>query len=310
MGPKKILLVTLLLTLLLLPSGCAPSKKEAARIQFDGERVTTTDDTVRVQGSIATITYPGTYYLSGKTGEGQLIVQVERGGAVRLVLDGLDLSSSKDSPIIIREATAVELRIAEQTTNVITDTHSYSEYLQGDDAAAQLEEKLPDGAIYSRAPLLFMGGSTGKLVINGKSHNGISCSKHVTIHGGNLTVTAVHHGIRGKDFVSLQDGTVSITSGNDGIKATNTEEAAFGYLTISGGSLIINAKDDGLYAPKSVTITDGLITINSKNLGVKTEGIFSLSGGITEINTDDDPYVADSTAFSKAGVLLINGSQE
>lgn len=310
---KKYIFLFLVFILLLICSCC--SKQEAEKITFDGDKITTDSSTVSIDGTVATITAAGEYEISGTLAEGQIVVNVTNGKAVYLKLNGIDLTCSTDSPILILSSSLTVIETVEGTQNIITDDHEYSEYLTSTDGSTadttdtssdDLFTDSPDAAIYSKCPLLIEGA--GKLVINGNSHNGISSSDTLTIEGGNLTINATNHGLKGRDFVVISGGTITIKAGNDGIKATNIDDAALGYINITGGTINVNADDDGVYAPNSITISGGNFTLKSHNIGMKTEGKVNLAGGIIDITTNDDVMIYGTRSISAEAIVTVNGS--
>lgn len=287
-------------------TGC--SRQENQKITFSEGHAVSDSKNVIIDGSTVTITGAGSYDISGKCEEGQLIVNVTNGKAVYLNLDGLELRCTEDSPIIIRQSSMTVFNIVSGSQNIITDEHPYTDLVDQENTAENLLEDTPNAAIYSKAPLLFKGNGDGKLVINAKSHNGISSSDTLTVEGGNITVNATHHGLKGKDYVVISGSNLTIKSGNDGIKATNTEDTALGYINITGGNITVNADDDGIYAPQSISVTGGNLVVKSHNKALKTEGAIELNAGIVDITTKDDVFACKTKTIGKGMILTVNGT--
>ena len=87
---------------------------EAAEIaiQLNGDSITAGSPEVIIDGSTATITAAGTYRLSGSLSDGQVIVETEDEDTVRLILDGVSISSSSSAPIYISKAEKTILVLA------------------------------------------------------------------------------------------------------------------------------------------------------------------------------------------------------
>ena len=75
---------------------------EAVAITLNGDSISADGSGVVVDGSTATITAAGTYSLSGSLTDGQIIVNTESEALVQLVLNGADLRSSTNSPLLSR----------------------------------------------------------------------------------------------------------------------------------------------------------------------------------------------------------------
>ena len=293
----------LLACLLLLLSGCGSTSE--TEITFDGQKITIKGDGARVDGNVVTVTAAGNYRITGSLTDGQIVVDTGDGKAVYLHLDNMELTCTTDSPIVVKNCILLVLWSGDGTQNIITDNHPYA----AEDSAENAFSDDPDAAVYSKCPLLIKADGSGKLVIHGNAHNGISTSDTLTIESGNLSVDAAYNGIRGKDYVVISDGNVNIRAGNDGIKATNTEDSSLGYINITGGTLNVHADDDGIYAPNSISVSNANITLKSKNIAFKTEGALSFTSGVIDITTDDEFFVSGTRAFEANAVITVNGEK-
>lgn len=297
--------IFLLCSLALLLMGCG--KQDNPNITFSNGSASSDSKNVSINGTVVTITGAGTYDVSGQCDEGQIIINVTNGKAVYLNLDGLELRCTKDAPIVVKQSSMTVINVVSGSQNIITDEHPYTDLVDEENTAEDMLSDTPNAAIYSKSPLLFKGNGNGKLVINAKSHNGISSSDTLTIEGGNITVNAKHHGLKGKDYVVISGSNLTIKSGNDGIKATNTEDSALGYINITGGNITVNADDDGIYAPQSITMKGGNLVVKSHNKAFKTEGTIELTAGIVDITTKDDVFVSKSKTIGTGIILTVNG---
>ena len=80
--------------------------------------ITVPGEGVTVDGSTATITAAGTYSLSGTLDDGQIIVNTEAEGVVRLILNGVDIHNSTSAPIYIQKSEEAVIVLAEDTENI------------------------------------------------------------------------------------------------------------------------------------------------------------------------------------------------
>lgn len=214
-------------------------------------------------GSV-TITAAGTYVLSGKLNDGQVIVNNQDEGTVRLVLNGVNITDSDSAAMYIKEAGKVIITLEDGTENSVSDGATY---VYTDDTTDE-----PSAAIFSKADLTING--TGKLSVSANYNDGITSKDDLKIMGGTIEIKAADDGIVGKDLVAIQDGSISITAEGDGIKSTNDTETDKGFIAIAAGTFDIKAGNDGIQAETSLVIDGGTYSVvtggGSVNGEVKT----------------------------------------
>ncbi|OMD38111.1 carbohydrate-binding domain-containing protein [Paenibacillus odorifer] len=201
-------------------------------------------------GSV-TITAAGTYVLSGKLNDGQIVINNQDDGIVHLVLNGVNISDSDNAAIYIKEAGKVIITLEDGTENSVSDGVTY---VYADEATDE-----PSAAIFSKADLTING--TGKLSVSANYNDGITSKDDLKIMNGTLEIKAADDGMVGKDLVAVQDGKLSITAEGDGIKSTNDTEADKGFIAIAAGTFDIKAGNDGIQAETALVIDDGTYTV-------------------------------------------------
>lgn len=227
-------------------------------------------DTITVNGSGAsvdknkvTITSGGTYSVKGSLTDGQIIVNAGDKDKVYIILNGVNIACSNNSPIYVMNSDKTIISLADNTKNYVKDGKSYVL----EDASADE----PNAAIFSKDDLTFTG--KGSLTVNANYKNGIRSKDDLKIEGGTINITSKADGIRGKDSVVITDGNIKVNSGEDGIKSDNAEELEKGYVLIEAGILNITAVQDGIQGATNTLVKNGNITINSgggsKNAVVK-----------------------------------------
>ena len=77
---------------------------DTVSIALTGTGATASGDGVSVSGSVVTISSPGTYQLTGALADGQVQVNTSDDGIVRLILAGVDVTSSTSAPLQITKA--------------------------------------------------------------------------------------------------------------------------------------------------------------------------------------------------------------
>ncbi|WP_143750776.1 carbohydrate-binding domain-containing protein [Clostridium merdae] len=233
---------------------------DAAWSEAAATTITLSDATATVQGSGAavkdstvTINAAGTYLLRGKLTKGQILVNAGKEDLVRLVLDGVSLSSSVSAPIYSMQAGKTVIVLAEGSKNTVTDAANY----QFD--SADTDE--PNAAIFSKGDMTING--TGSLTVIGNFENGIGCKDTLKIVSGSVDVTAANDGIKGRDAVAIKDGTITVVSKGDAIRSNNDEDTAKGWIAIEGGNFTITSEQDAVQAETILQVTGGTFQIVS-----------------------------------------------
>ena len=111
------------------------------QILLNGNAISVNGSGASADGSTVTITSAGTYNISGILTDGQIIVNTADAEAVNLVLNGINVTCSKSSPVYIMSAKETVITLAENTQNYVTDGSSY--------VFPDAETDEPDAAIFS-----------------------------------------------------------------------------------------------------------------------------------------------------------------
>ncbi|ARC86458.1 hypothetical protein U732_3355 [Clostridium argentinense CDC 2741] len=218
-----------------------------------GSEISVDGNGVNIENNKVTITQGGTYSVSGKLDDGQLIVNVGDEEKVYIILNGIDITCSDSAPIYIINAKRCIIALEKDTENIITDGENY--------VLEDATTNEPNAAIFSKDDLYIIG--EGKLTVNANYNNGIASKDDLKVQSGNIVVTAKNNGIKGKDCINISDGNITINAGGDGIKSDNDTDASKGYIYIEKGTLNITAVEDGIQAETELLIEDGDITISS-----------------------------------------------
>jgi hypothetical protein len=309
-----------------------PSEELAVTLAGDSAAVDA--DGAVVDGSTVTLTAAGTYRVSGTLTDGRIVVDVAGDDLVRLILDGVDITSASSAPVTVAGAGEVVVILADGSENHLTDAAAYV----FDDP----EEEEPNAALFSTADLTIAG--TGSLDVDGNFNDGIASKDGLVIVGGVITVDAVDDGIRGKDYLVVKDGDISVTAGGDGLKADNDEDASLGYVSVLAGTLDVVAGGDGIDAETdvvvaggeisvvagggsgaapaadasakgikgtvSVILDGGSVSIDSADDAVHSNGAVTIESGTVRAVTGDDGVHADATLTVNGGVVDVSGSYE
>lgn len=195
------------------------------------------NEAVSIDGSTATILKAGTYDLSGQLTDGQIIIDADPTAEITLKLSDVSLSCSYSSPLWVKCADKVKIKLPEDTNSFISDGAFYT----------APDDDTPNACITAKSDLTIRG--KGHLTVTANYRNGISCSDDLRIKSGILTVTAPHHALRGNDGVYITDGVVTLTAGANAIESNDC-------ILVDGGILSLTAKQHLLHAVHDITVTD------------------------------------------------------
>jgi hypothetical protein len=243
--------------------------QNATQITLNGTGAKITGSGASVSGKTITISQAGDYVLTGVWNDGQILVNAGKNALVRLVLNGVRLSSSTGTPLYLKQAKKTVLILPASTQNAITDAVSYVFPVGTDE---------PDAAIFAADDLSITG--SGALTVNGRYRNAIASKDTLVITGGTITVTAVNQGLRGGDALAILDGTFVVDAKDDAFH-TN------GDLTVSGGSFSVQTGDDAFHADKALRIDNGRIAVSKCYEGLEGATV-DINGGTITLTSSDD----------------------
>lgn len=298
------------------------------QIALNGNSATVTGSGVTASSGTITITEPGTYVFSGTLQDGQILIDAGKNDTVRLVLNGVSLSSSVSAPIYASQAGMVMITLAEGTENNITDASQYT-------FAADEDE--PNAAVFSKCDLILNG--SGALSVTANYNNGICSKDDLILTDGTISVSAVNDALRGRDSTVISGGTFALLAGGDGIQSNNDEDTEKGYVYLAGGSFEIQAGGDGIQAETALMITDGSyqlqtgssadtdsykglkaglgllitggdFTIISADDALHSNGVVGISDGTFAISSWDDGMHADDALVIDGGTITVSESYE
>ncbi|HHW46813.1 MAG TPA: carbohydrate-binding domain-containing protein [Clostridiales bacterium] len=277
---------------------------EQNHITLNGGSIEFSGEGASVAGNIVTITKTGTYLVSGKLNDGQIVVDTAESDNVQLVLNNADISCSFSAPINIKNASKTVIVLANGSNNKVTDGNSYNFDPAG----------VPNAAIFSKSNLTING--SGKLLVNANYRNGIESRDELKITGGNITVNSANHGLRGKDCVAIKNADVTINSKGDGIQSDNEKSSEKGYVVIEGNNIRITSAEDGIQAQTSLAIKGGNLTIVSgggssaspsdiSTKGIKAEVDIIIENATINVDSSDDAIHCNSTLSINSGNLQL-----
>lgn len=308
------------------------NSESSTSIKLDGTSAAVTGSGAAAEKGIVRITAAGTYVISGKLSDGQIIIEAGKDDEVKLVLDNADITSTSAPAIYASKCKKTIILLNEGTENSLTDGSSYT---SGEDDDA------PNAALFVQDDLTILG--KGTLNVKGNNNNGITSKDTLKITDGTVNVTAAHHGITGKDDLYISGGTINVNSDSgDGIRSTysKTDDEKKGNVIIENAVVNIKCAQDGIQAERAVTVSSGTITVEtaggasanetkkSDQVGfmkqetgteteetVSTRGIKSgtditVTGGKITVDSYDDALHSNSNVYIKGGEFLINAGDD
>ncbi len=207
---------------------------------------------VVIENGTIDIRTSGTYVFEGTLDDGQIVIDAEDKGTVRIVLNGVSITSSSGPVIHVKQSDQTVISLEQGTENRLEDAKEY---------IVEEGEDEPTAAIYSKDDLSING--SGKLVIQANYKDGITGRDDVIITGGEIEIQAADDGIVGRDLLAIRDAKVKIDAVGDGLKSTNDEDEKKGHIVLQSGTFDIAAGSDGVQSVHDVLVIDGEYTITA-----------------------------------------------
>lgn len=255
-----------------------------------------------VNNQKVTITKGGSYFISGKSENGQLIVDANN-QEVQLLFDDLDLTCADSSPVYILNAEKVTVTLNEATVNTLTDSDTYT------------SSDEPSATLFSKADLTING--TGKLIVNANYNDAIQSKDTLLIESGDFIICSVDDGIIGKDSLTIQTGNFDMTTKGDAFKTTNESDATLGNMTIQNGTYRLQTQGDGFQSVNQLRIEDGQFTMDtsssrqdSSTKGIKAGTLLEIASGDFNINSVDDCLHSNGDMEIKAGSFQLSSEDD
>ncbi len=240
---------------------------EPVKIILDDKRIVTSgESSVEVKDNTAVIRDGGTFLLTGKLTDGQIIVAADKDDEVILKFNGVDITCRDSAPVWIRRADKVTIKLRGGSDNVLTDGLFY--------VSSSQYKLLPRACLDSRASLKIKGA--GSLKINANYQDGIVSTDKLKIKEGVVDVEAARHGLRGKDCVEISGGLVTVRAGGDGIRTMD-------FVKISLAAVNVDAGRYGIFGLKKVQVDlNSKVEVSRALSPVSSSGSISLAYPLTD----------------------------
>ena len=222
----------------------------------DGASTASTATASRSRATSSPSPRAGTYVVSGTLTDGQVVVDSDAEGKVRIVLDGavdhLDLHVTVRRHRRRRGRGGAGRRhdqLAERRQRLrrqrATPTTRTRAVLDG----------RPDHHRHRRPE------------VTGNSNDGIASKDGLVIQSGTITVTAKDDGIRGKDYLVIKGGTITVDARRRRPQVRQRDRRHGRLHLGDGGTVTVTAGDDGAHAEGDLSISDGTVTVAKSERG-------------------------------------------
>ena len=238
---------------------------------------------------------------TGSCADGSLKIYGKK--AVKLLMGGLDLSSSCGIPVNSQSKEPIFIVLGNNTTNRLADAKKYSDDFYYPEGVVSDDEDRK-GAIFAEGNVVISGG--GVLVVESKKKHAIATDKSLTLRkGATVVVTdSAKNAIHSKKGIEIMGGLIHATVSSEAGKCIKTD----GDVTILGGKLMLNTTGDAIYeedendtSSAACIKTDGNLLIEAGEIickssgmggkGYNVDGTMTINGGRTVITTTGGKYV-------------------
>ncbi|MCR5650372.1 MAG: carbohydrate-binding domain-containing protein [Lachnospiraceae bacterium] len=242
-------------------------KDVTAEITFNKTSIQIDGTGAKSDGSTLTISGKGTYILSGTLSDGTVVIDNKNDENIRLILDGVNITSKDDACISVKNAKNVFITLKKGTENSLVCESSKT------------------AAIDSETDIYFNGKGSLKITA---AKDGITSKDDIGIANGSISVKAEDDGIVGKDSVQIAGGNITVDSKDDCIKSSKDDDPEKGYVVIDGGNITLSSEEGkGVKSIYVFVMNDGELTVKKSSEGIQSLNIIQ-NGGKIDITSDDD----------------------
>lgn len=279
---------------------------QSVHIQLDGDKITSSSNSVSISGSTVVLSEEATYVISGKLNDGKLIVNAKDTAKLQIVLDGVDITCSDSAAISIIEADKVFITLKDGSTNKLSNGGTFVDDDYGTDAV-----------IFSKQDISFNG--TGNLSISSPSGHGIVGKDDLVITGGTYTISSTKKGIDANDSIRIANADIKVEAGKDAIHSDNSDDTSKGFVYVESGTLdLTSSQGDGISASGYIKIDGGKFNITagggSKNGASHSSGSFGRPGQSTGSSSSDTDSLkgikADGNIQINSGTFVIDSADD
>ncbi len=259
-----------------------------ANITFSDTGISIDGNGATVEGNELTITEGGAYTLSGDSNNCSVIINTDEN--VKLILNGVDLTSTSGPVIYGLQVKNLYIEMAEGTENTLTDCEEYA-------TDASTGEVIGKAVISCEDDLIILG--EGTLNINGNYKHGISADDKLYIEAGNINIQTIGtDGLHANDLICIDGGILDISAPSDIMESED-------MIVINGGTITGTSEDEGIESKNSLYINGGKIQIEASDDALNAASYLEINGGELTINCQIGDAIDCNGGYD--GCIVING---
>ncbi|MBQ6943992.1 MAG: carbohydrate-binding domain-containing protein [Ruminococcus sp.] len=228
-----------------------PNGKTYDAVITFNETVSVEGVNAEISGSVVKITAGGDYIVKGSTSNGQIYISTATEEKVEITLDNVDISCGGGPAIFVNEAKRCVLKLAEGSTNYLSDGGN---------------DKINDGVIFTNDTLRIKGD--GYLEINAGNAHGIASDDDVIIESGEYLINSIKSGIIANDNITVNGGELKIFGGTNGMKSKGTMVINDGTIWACGG---VKEEKSSVYAASGLYYRGGYVYAAGNQVTPPTE---------------------------------------
>ena len=246
------------------------TESSCIKVTLNGNSISASDASVKLDGTTATITKDSAYIISGTLNNGQIIVDAPDTAKIQIVLKNASITSSSSAALYVKEADKVFLTLVGKN-----ELSNGSTFAENDDGI--------DGALFSKQDLTLNGDGT--LTVTSPEGHGIVCKDDLVMTGGTYHITAASHALNANDSIRIRSCTITAKAGKDGLHAENNDDASLGFIYIAESTLDLTTEGDGISAGTYLQIPSGSITVlagggHENGTKASSDGFGAFPGGM------------------------------
>lgn len=225
-----------------------------------------------------------TYRLTGASECGSLTLTGSYKSTVELA--GVELTSTSGAALDIQNGKRINLRVADNTANSLTDAAGGSQ----------------KGAITCKGHLEIKGH--GSLTVSGKTAHAIHAKEYIELKNADIKiVSAAKDGLNCNQYFAMESGSLTIDNvGDDALQCsfkdeTDREAEDTGTVTVAGGTLTLTSTGKaakGIKADGNISITGGTLTIAANGQG-KWDSAASKTKAAAALSADGNIEITGGT---------------
>ena len=183
-----------------------------------------------------------------------------------------------DGMIVVNANKRAKLQLVLKDASIHSETSAALYVLQADKVFVTLadgtENTLSNGGTFTAIDENNIDGAvfskddltfngSGSLTVTSPAGHGIVGKDDLVFTGGSFEIESASHGIEANDSVRVTGAAFNIASGKDGIHAENDDDVEKGFVYIKDGTFTISAEGDGIDAGSTMEIHGGEFDIVS-----------------------------------------------